>query len=79
MQLLTTKMTKKSRNVLSYILLAILFTSSFLFVRFNYGLYERPIAKVTDVRIQDSIENVDMYDNKDLLTTQEAGRKGNEW
>lgn len=75
MQLLTTKMTKKSRNVLLYILLAILFISSFLFVRFNYGLYERPIAKVTDVRIQDSIENVDMYDNKDLLTTQELVAK----
>ncbi|MGG0717269.1 YibE/F family protein [Robertmurraya massiliosenegalensis] len=70
MNILTTKTTEKKRNIFLYILLAILFLSSFLFVHFNYGLYERTIAKVIDVSLEESIENVDMYDNRDVLTTQ---------
>ncbi|WP_019156268.1 YibE/F family protein [Robertmurraya massiliosenegalensis] len=70
MNILTTKITDKKRSIFLYSLLFTLFIASFLFVQFNYGLYERTIAKVTSVSVEESSENVDMYDNKDILTTQ---------
>lgn len=42
-----------------------------LFVQYNYSFYERPIAKVIETNLEDSVQVVDMYNNQDQLFTQQ--------
>jgi uncharacterized membrane protein len=62
------KMTYK--QILFYTITAICFTASILFVHYNHSFYERPIAKVIEMKMEDSTEMVDMHKNKDRLYTQ---------
>ncbi|MBS4207364.1 YibE/F family protein [Bacillus sp. FJAT-50079] len=59
------------KHLLLYIIIALCFVTSLLFVYNNYSFYERPIAKVIEADLIDSTETIDMYNNKDRLFTQE--------
>ncbi|MDR4889891.1 YibE/F family protein [Fredinandcohnia sp. QZ13] len=55
---------------LFYIILFLCFVASIVFIHNNYSFYERPIAKVVEVELQDKTEIVDGFENKDTLFTQ---------
>ncbi|MBU9723220.1 MULTISPECIES: YibE/F family protein [Bacillaceae] len=65
---------KKLKNLSSihyiYVIVAILFGASFLFVNNNYFLYEDPIAKVIETSHVDTTEAIDSFGNEDQLYTQ---------
>lgn len=55
---------------LFYILVFLCFIASIVFVYNNYSFYERPIAKVMEVSLENETELVDGFENKDSLFTQ---------
>jgi len=79
------KLIKKvsKKQVFFYIILILLFIASMIFINHNYAFYERPIVKVIETNLEDSIEVTDAYDNEDKLYTQRiiaefknGGKKG---
>ncbi|MBD8071429.1 YibE/F family protein [Bacillus sp. PS06] len=56
--------------MLLYVLLALCFAASIMFVNHNYSFYERPVAKVIDTEIVHTEEMVDIYENQDELYIQ---------
>ncbi len=58
------------KTILLYLLVALAFAASLIFVNNNYSFYDRPIAEVLKTEITDSSEVIDQYDNKDQLSTQ---------
>lgn len=54
-----------------YFILSLCFVVSIVFVGHNHSLYEKPIAKVTNVSIGEETKMVDRYNNKDHLYTQQ--------
>lgn len=63
------KLTKKHLYI--YLLIAVGFIGSIIFVHHNHEFYDRPIAKVTETTETDRNEIVDQYDNHDLIVTQQ--------
>ncbi|MEK5036935.1 YibE/F family protein [Sporosarcina sp. FSL K6-3457] len=59
------------KNIILYSIIAVCFIVSMLFVQYNYSFYERPIAKVIETNLEDSVQVVDMYNNQDQLFTQQ--------
>ncbi|MGE7839516.1 YibE/F family protein [Lysinibacillus sp. NPDC093712] len=59
------------KRILFYILLALCFVASLLFVFHNESFYERPIAEVVKTELEDSTPISDMYSNDDQLFTQQ--------
>ncbi|MFS0821745.1 YibE/F family protein [Bacillus sp. 1P02SD] len=55
---------------LFYIIVFLCFVASIVLVHNNYSFYERPIAKVVEVELQDKTEIVNKFENKDSLFTQ---------
>lgn len=53
-----------------FVILSICCVLSIVFVRHNYSFYDRPIAKVTGVTIEETDEMEDMHGNQDELITQ---------
>lgn len=45
--------------------------ASLLFVYNNHGLYERPVAKITEAHVEETTDVVDRHDNKDTLYRQQ--------
>lgn len=62
------EITKKQMLVYSVILLCCVV--SIIFVYNNYSLYERPIAKVTETKLEGVTEEIDMFENEDKLFSQ---------
>ena len=61
---------RKYKQIVFYVLIAICFIASVFFVFHNEAFYERPIAEVIKIHVQDSTPVTDMYNNKDYLYTQ---------
>ncbi|SHT54227.1 YibE/F family protein [Mycobacteroides abscessus subsp. abscessus] len=59
------------KQIVMYVLLALCFVSSVIFVNKNYSFYERPIAKVIETKLEDSTKVTDMHNNEDQLFTQQ--------
>ena len=55
---------------LLYIFLAICFLLSIFFVQHNYAFYERPIAKVIEVSVEEATDVIDMHNNQDHVVVQ---------
>ena len=65
------KIEKKSyKRVLFYIILGLLFAVSILFVNHNHSFYDRPIAEVIKIDLEDTVDVIDMHNNEDQLFTQ---------
>jgi uncharacterized membrane protein len=63
------------KRIFSYTILALCFATSVFFVHHNYSFYERPIAEVISIKIEDSTEMTDIHNNKDQLFTQQIVAK----
>ena len=61
----------KNRNIIFYVIVMICFSTSVFFVYNNYEFYERPIAKIVETTVIETTETVDVYENEDMLFTQE--------
>lgn len=59
------------KQIIFYVILAVLFIGSLVFVNFNYSFYNQPIAKVVEANLEDTTEVVDIYNNEDSLFTQQ--------
>ncbi len=59
-----------TKQITLYILIALCFAASIIFVHYNYSFYERSIAKVIETNLKDSTEMTDQYNNKDKQFTQ---------
>ncbi|MEK4406663.1 YibE/F family protein [Sporosarcina sp. FSL K6-6792] len=59
------------KNIVLYSIIAVCFVGSILFVQYNYSFYDRPIAKVIETNLEDSVQVVDMHNNRDQLFTQQ--------
>ncbi|TWO90093.1 YibE/F family protein [Bacillus velezensis] len=70
------KITGNKRNRMSYkkklfyVITALCFISSLIFVTHNASFYERPIAKVTKTTLEHQSDVQDMHKNKDKIFTQ---------
>ncbi|AMR49532.1 MULTISPECIES: YibE/F family protein [Bacillus] len=70
------KITGHKRNRMSYkkklfyVITALCFISSFIFVTHNASFYERPIAKVTKTTLEHQSDVQDMHKNKDKIFNQ---------
>lgn len=60
-----------SKHILVYLLLALGFVASIIFVKNNYSFYNQPIAEVKKSEITSSTEVLDIFDYKDQLFTQQ--------
>ena len=58
------------KQIVSYIILILSFTSSVLFVNHNYSFYDRSIAEVMKTTLEDTTDITDMHKNEDQLFTQ---------
>lgn len=56
--------------ILVYSLIGIGFVGSMIFVNVNHSLYERPIAKIVDMQIDEVKKVTDMHGNEDQLSRQ---------
>lgn len=54
-----------------YIIIALCFSASVLFVHHNYALYERSIVKILHIELQETKDIMDMHQNKDQIFTQQ--------
>lgn len=54
-----------------YVILALCFVASVIFVNNNYSFYERPIAKVLKTTLVDTTKVTDLHNNEDQLYTQQ--------
>lgn len=59
-----------SKQCFMYIILGICFIGSIYFVHHNYDFYERPIAKIIDVKLEETTGIIDIHNNQDLLYVQ---------
>lgn len=59
-----------SRQVSLYIIIALFFITSIIFVNNNYSFYERPIAKVIKTTLEKTTESNEINEIKDQLYTQ---------
>ncbi|WP_071461099.1 YibE/F family protein [Bacillus massilinigeriensis] len=59
-----------NKVVFLYLFIVVCFAASMFFVQHNHSLYERPIAEITETKLIDSSETIDMKDNKDHLYNQ---------
>ncbi len=59
------------KNIILFSIVAVCFVTSMLFVQFNYSFYDRPIAKIIEITLKDSVKVVDMHNNRDQLFTQQ--------
>src|SRR5690625_8014056 len=62
------QLTRKQMIIYSVIVLG--FLISIVFVNHNYAFYERPIAKVIKITVDEEIETIDQYQNEDKIFTQ---------
>ncbi|MBO1910691.1 YibE/F family protein, partial [Microvirga sp. 3-52] len=60
----------KFKKIFLYILLALCFVISLLFVNHNHSFYDRTIAEVIETNLEDTAKVVDMHNNEDQLFTQ---------
>ena len=67
------------KHIFLYTIIALCFAASVFFVNHNYSFYERPIAKVIKTNLEDTTEMNDMYQNKDLLFTQQYHCRIKKW
>ncbi|WXB94932.1 YibE/F family protein [Bacillus sp. FJAT-52991] len=58
------------RQIVFYIMMALCFISSVVFVYHNHAFYSSPIAKVIDTSVEDTVKITDEHNNKDQLFTQ---------
>ena len=58
------------KSIFLYTILTLCFAASVFWVHNNYSFYERPIAKVIKMNLEDTTEMNDMYQNEDRLFTQ---------
>ncbi|SDZ26542.1 Uncharacterized membrane protein [Evansella caseinilytica] len=63
------KLSKK--HFFLFVILALSFISSMLFVHHNHSFYERLIAEVIETELVDAAETIDMHNNEDMLFTQQ--------
>lgn len=54
-----------------YVILALCFVASVIFVNNNYSFYERPIAKVLKTTLVDTTKVTDLHNNEDQLYSQQ--------
>jgi len=59
------------KQIVMYVILALCFVASVIFVNNNYSFYERPIAKVLKTTLVDTTKVTDLHNNKDQLYTQQ--------
>jgi len=59
------------KKFILYSFITVCFVGSILFVQYNYSFYDRPIAKIIETNLEDSVQVVDMYNNHDQLFTQQ--------
>lgn len=73
------------KQMFMYLIIAICFASSVYWVHNNHSFYERPIAEVIEMKVVETNEMVDLFDNEDLLSTQQIvaelknGEQKGEW
>lgn len=58
------------KKVLFYFILALCFSASIFFVNNNYSFYDRPIAEIIKIELEDTVKVVDLHNNEDQLFTQ---------
>lgn len=72
MNKLSTKLKNtKASNLWLYVLLAFLCIGSVIFIQHNHSLYDRPIAKVTEIEAIERNETTDVHGNEDVLVLQQ--------
>ena len=59
------------KHVTVYAIIGLCFVASVFFVYHNYSFYERPIAKVTETSLVNTMDMEDIYQNEDRLFTQD--------
>lgn len=59
------------KQLFIYVVIGFCFVISILFVHFNHSFYERPIARIIQTDLIETIDVTDIYDNEDKLYTQE--------
>ncbi|MGM7634138.1 YibE/F family protein [Bacillus sp. Hm123] len=73
MNVFVNKLKEMTRGkIIFLILIALCFISSVVFVYHNHFLYDRPIAKVIDTSVEDTVKLTDEHHNKDQLVTQKV-------
>lgn len=60
-----------NKHIIFYMIVAVCFIFSIIFVYNNHQFYERPIAKVTQTTVTETTETIDLYENEDMLFTQQ--------
>ncbi|WP_440895633.1 YibE/F family protein [Amphibacillus sp. Q70] len=60
-----------NKHIIFYTIVAICFIFSIVFVYNNHRFYERPIAKVIQTTVTETTETMDLYENEDMLFTQQ--------
>lgn len=62
---------KQHKRILFYVITALCFIASIIFVYHNYALYDRTIAEITNTSIKDTEEKKDQFENTDKVFTQD--------
>ncbi len=57
-------------QIIFYIIIVLCLISSVVFVDHNHSFYDRPIAKVIDTSVEDTVKMTDEHHNEDQLSTQ---------
>lgn len=63
--------TMSPAQIVFYLILALCFVTSVIFVTHNHSLYDRPLAEVTETSLTDTEEEEDENHNQDTLYTQD--------
>ncbi len=58
------------KKIVLYTIIGLCFAASVFFINHNDSFYERPIAKVIKINLEDTSEMIDIHNNKDHLFTQ---------
>lgn len=58
------------KQITYYVILLLCVGASFIFIQFNHGLYDQPIAKVIETTLEETTEVTDIHNNEDILYTQ---------
>lgn len=61
----------KYKSILWYVIVALCMAASIFFVYHNYSFYDRPIAKVIQIKLVETTNTSDMYQNEDQLFEQQ--------
>ncbi|MFJ7978425.1 YibE/F family protein [Peribacillus sp. JNUCC 23] len=71
MNVIVNKFKKMSyKKIVLYTIIGLCFAVSVFFINHNDSFYERPIAKVIKINLEDTSEMIDIHNNKDHLFTQ---------